>query len=250
MLLLILLIDYLRYDKLGNVMVHIDEGTQQKIVRVIKALIPDIRVYLFIARTHGAHVERPDIDVALDAGRKLPRRDVGEIRDMLNASHIPFKINVLDLNAIPEEMREILAQEDVIGGLTLRHTTLIKILAALGGALSKLNQYKSSDYYYEELRDGVIKRFEYAADTFWRFLKEYLNKKHGIEPIASPKSVLKSCFDLELLAPDEYKNLIDMIDMRNLSAHAYDIALAQEISQDAEQYYKIMQAIIERIQLS
>jgi len=92
----------------------IDLKTKQKIIGVAKAVIPEAKVYLFGSRARKTHQERSDIDIAFDAGKPLDRVDVGEIRDMLNASHIPYNIDVVDVHSVNEEMRKEIFEEGIL----------------------------------------------------------------------------------------------------------------------------------------
>lgn len=98
-------------DKLDRT--GIDEKTKKIIIGVIKTLIPTAQIYLFGSRARGTHAARADIDIAIDAGHKLERISVGEIRDMLNASNIPYKIDVIDLHNVSEAMKKSVLDEGI-----------------------------------------------------------------------------------------------------------------------------------------
>lgn len=87
---------------------------QRKIIGVISGVMPDAKIYLFGSRARGSNQKSSDIDIALDTGVQLERIEVGEIRDMLNASNIPYKIDVVDFNNIPEPMQENIIKERII----------------------------------------------------------------------------------------------------------------------------------------
>lgn len=92
----------------------VDQEYKDKIVAVVSALFPNAKIYLFGSRARGTHGEWSDIDIAIDAEKKLPRVDVGEVRDMLRESNIPYKIDVVDLHGVSEEMRKMILQEGVL----------------------------------------------------------------------------------------------------------------------------------------
>jgi len=94
-------------------MKKLDEKIKQKIIAVISALIPDAKIYLFGSRARGTNVERADIDIALDAGRPLPQRDVDEVKSMFRESNIMYKIDVVDFHQINEAMKEEILRERV-----------------------------------------------------------------------------------------------------------------------------------------
>ncbi|MCB9492722.1 MAG: nucleotidyltransferase domain-containing protein [Epsilonproteobacteria bacterium] len=95
-----------------------DDGVQQKykdkIIRVLSALFPDAKIYLYGSRAKGTHREWSDIDLALDAGKKLERVDVGEARDMFQESNIPYKISVVDFNGVSQDFKQEIGETKVV----------------------------------------------------------------------------------------------------------------------------------------
>ena len=92
----------------------LDEGIKQKIIRVISALIPDARIYLFGSRARGTNAEYADIDLALDAGKQLPIRDVDEVKSMFRESNIMYTIDVVDIYQVSDLMREQILKDKII----------------------------------------------------------------------------------------------------------------------------------------
>lgn len=77
----------------------------------------------------------------------------------------------------------------------------------------------------EFIRDAVIQRFESTFELAWKTLKEAL-RREGIEA-ASPRSVIREAVTLGwLTAPDAWTQ---MLQMRNLTTHTYDEALAERV---------------------
>lgn len=87
---------------------------KSKIVAILRALFPDAKIYLFGSRAQGTHRKTSDIDVAVDVGKQILRRDIGEARDMLRESNIPYKVDVVDLHGIPEKMKSIILEEGIL----------------------------------------------------------------------------------------------------------------------------------------
>lgn len=92
----------------------IDERTKHIIIGVISTLFPQAKIYLYGSRARGTYKHGSDIDVAIDAGKKLERVDVGEARDMLNESNIPYKIEVVDFHNIPDQMQKNILKEGIL----------------------------------------------------------------------------------------------------------------------------------------
>lgn len=92
----------------------IDAPTQQKVAALLKALFPKARIILFGSRASGKHRQSSDIDIAIDSGIKLERSAIGEASDMLNASNMPYRFDIVDLHSISEEMRKAILKEGII----------------------------------------------------------------------------------------------------------------------------------------
>jgi predicted nucleotidyltransferase len=93
----------------------LDERDKRKIIDLITVLVPNAKIYLFGSRARGTNTERSDIDLALDAGEKIPRRIVHEIKDVLEATNIVNSIDVIDLNgAISDSLRSVILKEGVL----------------------------------------------------------------------------------------------------------------------------------------
>ena len=100
------------------------------------------------------------------------------------------------------------------------------------------------------MRDGIIQRFEYSIDSFWKFLKIYLETDRGmaIEP-SSPRSVLRVSLTHQLVTQEEFKILEDCVSDRNLTSHTYNEKIAEEIYAHIPRYYRTMKAVIDRVSM-
>ena len=90
------------------------DSDKQKIINLISALRPHARIYLFGSQARGTAVHGSDVDIALDEGTKIERVEVGEVRDVLSATNMSYKIDVVDLHGISKEMRAIILKEGII----------------------------------------------------------------------------------------------------------------------------------------
>ena len=93
---------------------ELQERNKLKIINVIHALIPQADIYLFGSRATGRHRAGSDIDIALDAEQQLNRLDVGEVRDMLNASNIPYSFDIVDLYNTDEDFKKNIIAEGIL----------------------------------------------------------------------------------------------------------------------------------------
>lgn len=95
-------------------MENVDQSTKEKIIALISALIPKAKIILFGSRARGTHTQWSDIDLALDSGKQLPIENVDEIRRLFEASNLLYKVEVVDLYQVPQNMKEIIEKEGVI----------------------------------------------------------------------------------------------------------------------------------------
>jgi len=92
----------------------IDPKVKSKIIAVLNALVPEAKIYLYGSRAKGTHAQWSDIDLALDAGCKLDQLEVGEARDMLEASNMPYKVDVVDINSVSQNLRDEILKDRVL----------------------------------------------------------------------------------------------------------------------------------------
>jgi len=92
----------------------VETKTKEKIIAIISALVPQAKIYLFGSRARKTHSRSSDIDIAIDAGKLLPRRDVDELVSIFSATNILERIDVVDMHQIPQEMRDAIIQEGIL----------------------------------------------------------------------------------------------------------------------------------------
>jgi uncharacterized protein len=100
--------------KKGPSMTGIDQQIKDKIIALISALLPDAKIYLFGSRARGTQSQRSDIDIALDAGHRLPIAVVDEVKSVLDATNLIYTIDVLDLHFVSDAMRQSIMKERII----------------------------------------------------------------------------------------------------------------------------------------
>jgi nucleotidyltransferase substrate binding protein (TIGR01987 family) len=105
-------------------------------------------------------------------------------------------------------------------------------LEKLKKAFTKLRE--STEKAVDELdRDGVIQRFEFTFELFWKAIKILLEQE-GFG-CAGPKSCIKEGARRGFLTDGEM--LLDMLEDRNKASHIYDESTAIEIFQRIKQSY-------------
>lgn len=104
----------LRTKKVPPIMENVESQDKAKIIGLISVLIPQAKIILFGSRARGTNAPRSDIDVAVDAQKPLPPVVIDEAKSMLEASNIMYKVDVLDLNSVTENMRKAILNEGII----------------------------------------------------------------------------------------------------------------------------------------
>ncbi|MCD4814212.1 nucleotidyltransferase substrate binding protein [bacterium] len=113
----------------------------------------------------------------------------------------------------------------------------------LGKALTKLDEGARSAR--EELeRDGVIQRFEFSFELFWKTLKIILADQ-GIQA-ATPKAILQEAFRLGWITEDQV--FLNMLEDRNRTSHIYDSRTALAIfNRIQEQYVSHLKEVFQKV---
>lgn len=88
-------------------------------------------------------------------------------------------------------------------------------------------------------RDAVIQRFEYTFEALWKAGKLFLREIEGLE-IGSPKSVIREFLQVGMFTEDQTALALDMVDDRNLTSHAYNEKLAEQIYNQIGDYADVM----------
>ncbi|MBX9830466.1 nucleotidyltransferase domain-containing protein [Candidatus Babeliales bacterium] len=95
-------------------MKELDIKIKEKIIAIVHALVPEADIYLFGSRATGQHHARSDIDLALDAGKRLDRLAVAEVRELLEASNMPYHFDVVDVHNVGDDLKNDIRTEGVL----------------------------------------------------------------------------------------------------------------------------------------
>ncbi len=86
---------------------------KETIIRLLTALFPDIKIYLFGSRARGDNRPGSDIDLAINIGRELTLEELAQTKNVLEAVNIPFKIDIVDMHNIPGTLLNIIKKEGI-----------------------------------------------------------------------------------------------------------------------------------------
>ena len=73
----------------------------------------DAKVYLIGSCARGEAVSSSDIDIAIDPGPDFPRDLIFDIREALEESTIPYKVDVADLRSAGADFRDRVLKDAV-----------------------------------------------------------------------------------------------------------------------------------------
>ena len=76
----------------------------------------------------------------------------------------------------------------------------------------------------ELIQMAVIQSFEFSYELSWKTMKDFIAYQ-GIKDVSLPRQVIKHCFQHQIIGDGQV--WIDMLEDRNLMAHAYDEKKAQ-----------------------
>ncbi len=82
-------------------------------------------------------------------------------------------------------------------------------------------------------KDGVIQRFEFSVELFWKALRAILLYQ-GIE-CYTPRNCIKEAYKANIIDDDEI--VLDMIADRNISSHVYNEEKSNEIFEKIKNVY-------------
>jgi|GEM_PF-314565 len=98
----------------------------RQIVRaVLRAVLPEwqatgaadaggtVTIYVFGSRARGTVKKAADLDLAIDAGRKLTPREEAELKEKFEESDLPYKVDIVDLRAVSDAFADII-RADII----------------------------------------------------------------------------------------------------------------------------------------
>lgn len=77
--------------------------------RLLAAHVPECEVRAFGSRVTGKPKPYSDLDLVLIGPARLPLGRLAAVREALQDSELPIRVDVLDWHAIPESFRQIIA---------------------------------------------------------------------------------------------------------------------------------------------
>jgi len=92
-------------------MIAVSEDSLKMIKNILSKTIPHCEVRAFGSRVNGTNREYSDLDLAIVGEKKLGISVLGDVQEAFMESTIPFRVDVLDYNAVSEKFRGIIDAE-------------------------------------------------------------------------------------------------------------------------------------------
>jgi len=129
-----------------------------------------------------------------------------------------------------------------------RYDITLQTLSTLKEVLDKFELGNVPDEYILEVRDSINQRFKYSIDTFWKFLKLYLQEhlKVTLES-TTPRAIIREAVNANIVSEQDAPILMDCITSRNETSHTYNEFLAQQVVDSVPGYYKVIYKIMKNI---
>jgi nucleotidyltransferase substrate binding protein (TIGR01987 family) len=117
---------------------------------------------------------------------------------------------------------------------------LTERLALARAALATLNELLHTSVRSKVERDAAIQRFEYTFEATWKAAQLYLREVEGLE-VGSPKRAVRAGLQVGLFDEAHTRELLAMVDDRNLTVHTYNERLAEEIDSRLSGHARLLQ---------
>lgn len=92
-------------------MISMIEHDKKIIIKIIKKYLPDSIIYLFGSRARKDNSATSDFDIALDAKASIDEGVMSAIRNEIEESIIPFKVDIIDLSAVSADFKNKILKE-------------------------------------------------------------------------------------------------------------------------------------------
>ncbi len=95
---------------------HIDLSADHRrlVLNVLRANLPQSsKVWVFGSRTTGRARRYSDLDLAIDAGRRLTLDEIARLTEAFSDSDLPYRVDLVDWHDIDDRWRQIIVAEHV-----------------------------------------------------------------------------------------------------------------------------------------
>ncbi len=96
---------------------HPDLPTDHRrlVLNILRAHLPQsTRAWVFGSRATGRARPYSDLDLAIDAGRRLTLYEIATLTEAFSDSDLPYKVDLVDWHDINDRWRQMIAAERVV----------------------------------------------------------------------------------------------------------------------------------------
>lgn len=80
----------------------------------IRTIIPKATVWAFGSRVDGTYRPASDLDLAVHCDKETAFKDLPRLKERLIESDLPFKVQLLDFDRLPENMKQNIKRNYVV----------------------------------------------------------------------------------------------------------------------------------------
>ena len=92
----------------------LSEEQQRLVIEILRANMPEqTKVWVFGSRATGRARRYSDLDLAIDAGRRLTLDEAAVLHEAFEDSDLPYRVDLVDWQAIGEPFREVIAVQRI-----------------------------------------------------------------------------------------------------------------------------------------
>jgi uncharacterized protein len=91
---------------------HIDLPADHRrlVLNILRANVPEsAKAWVFGSRATGRARRYSDLDMAIDAGRRLSLDEIARLREAFSDSDLPYKVDLVDWHDVDDRWRQIIA---------------------------------------------------------------------------------------------------------------------------------------------
>ena len=93
--------------------IHLTTGQRRAVLNLLRAYLPGLEVRAYGSRVKGTSRPSSDLDLVAFAGPQQ-HRQVAELREAFEESDLPFRVDVLVWNEVPESFRDEIERNHVV----------------------------------------------------------------------------------------------------------------------------------------
>ncbi len=94
-------------------MIDITQGELALVQKILREQVPAAKVWVFGSRVKGAARRGSDLDLAIDAGRKLTVSETSLLAEAFDEAPLPYRVDLVDLQSVSEAFKDIIDRDSV-----------------------------------------------------------------------------------------------------------------------------------------